>query len=115
MKQFYTIFNSLLCAYYESQVKDIDSLINVISQKYAISDETKKTILTVFDNLSSFDKKADERKRCRTQSEWIQKELLHLKDIAKEKGIKNPEHFIGQVSDTIIQSFKANKENEDGR
>lgn len=42
MKQFYTIFNSLLCAYYESQVKDIDSLINVISQKYAISDETKR-------------------------------------------------------------------------
>lgn len=115
MDYFYEVLNSLLCAYYENPTKDIDGLLDVISQKYNISQESKKTILAIFENLSLFDKKAEERKKCKTQSEWIQKELLHLKNIAKEKGIKNPEQFVDQVSDTIVQSFIAKKDIEDGR
>lgn len=115
MDYFYEVLNSLLCAYYENPTKDIDGLLDVISQKYNISQESKKTILAIFETLSLFDKKAEERKKCKTQSEWIQKELLHLKNIAKEKGIKNPEQFVDQVSDTIVQSFIAKKDIEDGR
>lgn len=114
MDYFYEVLNSLLCAYYENPTKDIDGLLSVISQKYNISEESKKTILAIFENLSSFDKKAEERKKCKTQSEWIQKELLHLKNIAKEKGMKNPEQFVDQVSNSIVQSFKAKEDIDNG-
>ena len=109
MQKYKEIVDELLSILKENQTEDINTIINLITDKYNLSAKSKEDIISLKNHLVSYETIAKERAEYETRSELIQKRLLKLMDKEKTLHLKDNQGIVDTILGLIIKYINKNK------